>query len=85
VGIGFESVPLDEEIESGQGKGEPGLKSGPCPMGDFLQMTDAMNHRQYGFHPHPGIPQTPITQLRFVGSPSLAWKAASLKTIISSS
>jgi hypothetical protein len=60
--IGGESMPLHEEIKSGQSKGKPRLERGPGAMGNFLQMTDATQHREYGLHQHPRIPQTSITQ-----------------------
>jgi hypothetical protein len=60
--IRFESMPLYEEINSGQRKGKPRLKCGPRPMGDFFQMTDATQHREHGLDQHPGIPETPIPQ-----------------------
>jgi hypothetical protein len=31
-------------------------------MRNFLQMTDATQHREYGLDLHPRIPQAPITQ-----------------------
>src|SRR5262249_23644499 len=60
--IGFEAMPLDEDIKSGQGKGQPRLERRPGPMRDLLQMTDAMNHREYSLDQHSGIPQAPLTQ-----------------------
>ena len=72
------------ESEGGQRKGEPRLEGRPRPMSDFLQMTHAAHHR----HPvstNIRVFQRPRSQsLRLAGLPSVAWKAVSLKTIISS-
>src|SRR5215813_8306246 len=60
--IRCKSMPLDEEIKSRQGKGQPHLERRPSAMGHFLKMTDAMNHREDGLDQHARIPQAPITQ-----------------------
>ena len=60
--IGFEAMPLDEEIKGGQRKGQSCLECRPGAMRDFLEMTDAVNHREHGFHQHAGIPEASITQ-----------------------
>ena len=59
--IRCKSMPLDEEIKSRQGKGQPHLERRPSAMGHFLKMTDALNHGEDGLDQHPSIPQAPIT------------------------
>ena len=61
--IGFEAMPWHEEIKGGQGKGKSHLERGPGTMGDFLQMTDAVHHREHGLDQPQRIPQPPITQV----------------------
>src|SRR4029453_5822557 len=67
VGSRFEAMPLDEEVEGGQRKGKPRLEGRPRPMGDFLQVTDAGYHRQYGLDQHPGIPEPAVTEFEVCG------------------
>ena len=60
--IGFDAISLDEDIKSGQGKGQPRLERRPGPMPDFLQLTDAMQPREDRLDQHAGIPETALTQ-----------------------
>jgi hypothetical protein len=62
MGIRFESVPLHEEIESSQGKGQAHWERCPGPLCHFLQRTAPGQHREHGLHQPPGIPQPTITQ-----------------------
>src|SRR5215510_433594 len=62
-------MPLDEEIEGGQRKGEARLERCPCPMRDSLEMTNAVNHRQHGFDEPSRMPGTAITEFEIGGIP----------------
>src|SRR4029450_392170 len=61
--IGFEAMPLHEEIKGRQGKSKTSLERRPSAMGHFLQMTDTVNHREDRLHQHARVPETTITQL----------------------
>src|SRR5262245_30638233 len=67
--IGFEAMPLNEEITGGQRTGQPCVKCSPGPLRDFLQMTDAMNHREYRLPQQPSMPETALTQVEIRGLP----------------
>src|SRR6516165_3381798 len=60
--VGLETMPLDQHIEGGHGKREPGVEIRPDPMHDFFEMADERQHRQHGLHQYAVLPLPALTQ-----------------------
>jgi hypothetical protein len=63
MGVRFETLPGDEEIKRGEGKGEASVEHGPRARQDLLQRTDPGQPREYRLHQPPRIPCAAGTEL----------------------
>ncbi len=56
-------MPLHQDVEGGQGKGQPRLAVRPPPMQDLFEMTNTSQHRQHGLDQPACVPGSPMTGL----------------------
>jgi hypothetical protein len=60
VFIRFEAVPLNQDIESGDGVSQTSLEILPGPMSDTFEMADCRQHGYDRFDNHPHIPRAAL-------------------------
>ena len=54
--IGLEAIPLDEQVEGGDGERQPRQDVIDHPMHDLFEMADQGQHREHGFDQHAVVP-----------------------------
>ena len=65
--VGFEAMPLDQDIEERHGEREPGLEILPHTVHDFLEVADERQPGEYRLHQHAVLPLAARTQLEVGG------------------
>src|SRR6266481_6949746 len=60
--VGLETMPLDQYVEGGHGKREPGVEIRPDAMHDLFEMADERQHREHRLHEHTVLPLATLTQ-----------------------
>src|SRR6266852_5557146 len=60
--VGLETMPLDQYVEGGHGKREPGVEIRPDAMHDLFEMPDERQHREHRLHQHAVLPLAALTQ-----------------------
>jgi hypothetical protein len=64
-------MPLHQDIEGGQGEGQPRLEIRPHPMQALFKMTDCGQHRQRRLDQHARVPGATMTELEIGPVPVL--------------
>jgi hypothetical protein len=77
--VGLETMPLDEDIEGGDGEREPRLKIPPTPMHHLLQMADQRQHREHRLHQHAILPRAALAEFQVSGIALRGMKAGVAK------